>query len=112
MNPLDRRAWQTWNSAWDTVDAGRADGVGLAITPALHLTAIDLDDCLDGDGQVEERAHIFLDLFSETYVERSPSGTGLHLRVRGPCPPAGDGSRASKSLIVASSLSPATRTDP
>lgn len=87
VDPLDRRAWQTWDAAWDAVDAGRADGVGLAITPGIRLTAIDLDHCVDEEGRVGEEVKTILDIFSEAYVEYSPSGTGVHLLVRAPCPP-------------------------
>lgn len=87
IDPLDRRAWQTWDAAWDTVDAGRADGVGLAITPGIRLTAVDLDDCVNGEGKVRGDAERIVEMFSGAYAEVSPSGAGLHLLVRAPCPP-------------------------
>lgn len=87
VDPLDSRAWQSWDAAWAAVQAGQASGVGLAITPALQLTAIDLDACLDEMGEITPPAQAVLDTFPGAYIERSPSGRGLHMLVRGVCPP-------------------------
>lgn len=100
VDPLDRRAWQTWDAAWDAVDAGRADGVGLAITPGICLTAIDLDHCVDGEGKAGGKAKAIMDIFPRAYMELSPSGTGVHLLVRAPCPP---GWRRQKGIELISS---------
>lgn len=86
VDPLDPRAWLTWEAAWARVSTGQADGAGLAITPGLRLTAIDLDACLDAAGHLTSLARDVLDVFPGAYVERSPSGKGLHLLVRGHCP--------------------------
>lgn len=84
-DPLDPRAWQSWAAAWGVVAAGQADGVGLALSPVLRLTVIDLDACLDG-GRVTTQAQQVLDVFPAAYAEISPSGRGLHVAVRGACP--------------------------
>ncbi|MFC4637780.1 hypothetical protein ACFO0D_05440 [Deinococcus hohokamensis] len=60
--------------------------MGLAITARIRLTAIDLDDCLDDAGEVTAPAQAVLTTFLGAYVERSPSGRGLHVLVRGSCP--------------------------
>lgn len=87
VNPLDRRAWRAWDAAWATVSTGQADGVGLAITPEVRLTAIDLDICLDEAGTLTSLARAVLETYSGAYAEHSPSGRGLHVLVRGQCPP-------------------------
>lgn len=86
VNPLNPHAWQSWASAWQVVAAGGADGVGLTLTPALGLTAIDLDACLTPTGDLTPRAARVLETFAVAYAEYSPSGQGLHVLVRGTCP--------------------------
>src|SRR6185369_2073705 len=51
------------------------DGVGLAVLPEQNLTIIDLDNCIDENGELSEFANDIVD--SGVYAERSPSGRGL-----------------------------------
>lgn len=95
VNPLDSSAWQEWPLAWAAVESGRAQGIGLAITPEIRLTAIDLDACLTADDALSSLAQSVLETFRGAYVERSPSGRGLHVLLRGACPP---GWRRQRSL--------------
>ena len=85
VDPLQSGHWLTYDEAGTVVQAGEADGIGLAVTPALRLTVIDLDACLATGGQLDERAQTVLDAFPGAYVEVSPSGWGLHVVLRAAC---------------------------
>jgi hypothetical protein len=50
-------------------------GIGLALLPDISDWALDLDNCIDGNGKLSDLAQRVVD--SGTYCERSPSGTGV-----------------------------------
>ena len=54
-------------------------GIGFVFTATDSFTGIDIDDCLDDEGELAGWAQPILDLFMPTYAEISPSGTGLKL---------------------------------
>jgi primase-polymerase (primpol)-like protein len=54
----------------------KGDGLGFVLN-GDGIVCIDLDHCFDGVPSVQAQA--VLDLFPDTYVEVSPSGTGLHI---------------------------------
>jgi len=47
---------------------------------------IDMDDCLDADGALKLCARGVIDRFSDTYMEISPSSTGIKIWARGTLP--------------------------
>lgn len=51
---------------------------GLGIRLSDRLVAIDLDDCIE-DGILLPWAQEIIDRFKDTYIEISPSGTGIHI---------------------------------
>ena len=55
------------------------DGIGFAMTPKDGLCCIDLDHCFDEGGRLLTQAWMILKDIGPTYVERSPSGQGLHI---------------------------------
>ena len=59
------------------------DGIGICLTPEDGLVGVDLDKCLADGILVDEEAKEALELLAGTYVERSPSGTGLRAFCRG-----------------------------
>lgn len=65
---------------------GEYDGIGFLFTKTCGLVLIDLDHCLDDNGDPNEFASEILQLFAGTFVEYSPSGTGLHIIVKGRIP--------------------------
>ncbi len=75
---------ETWASLADALEAcGRhadLDGIGFCFAPDDGLTGIDLDHVIDPDtGELEPEAAEILERFKDTYIEVSPSGTGLRL---------------------------------
>ena len=53
------------------------DGIGIRIEG--RIGCIDVDDAIQKDGTLTEKAQKALDLLPEAWAEISPSGTGLHL---------------------------------
>lgn len=81
----------TWASFEDATVAlsGGNDGVGFVFTGCDPYCGIDLDDCLDTDGGgIDADAWDTLQRFG-SYYERTPSGTGIHVIVRGVLPRGG-----------------------
>lgn len=69
----------TWSTYYEAVNA--SSNVGIIFTPDQKLLGIDIDHCLE-DGKIvhAEKTNIEELLFeADTYVEISPSGTGLHI---------------------------------
>src|SRR5690349_14101652 len=64
------------------------DGIGYVFGPDDPFAGIDLDDCLE-NGQVRAWAQSYVEQYSDTYMEISPSGTGIKIFVRGKLPGGG-----------------------
>ncbi len=81
----DWTTWGTFDEAMARVQAGKVDGVGYAFTSDDGLIFIDLDDAIAEDGSVAEWARPVVDaaVHARAFVEVSPSGSGLHIVVRG-----------------------------
>jgi primase-polymerase (primpol)-like protein len=80
-----RPASVTDPSTWTTYAKARASRVGAGLGFVLDgsgIVCIDLDHCIDG-GEVASWAREILDRLPATYIELSPSGTGLHIFGRG-----------------------------
>lgn len=56
---------------------------GLGIGLFGDLVGVDIDNCVDGTGELSPLARDVVELL-DSYVERSPSGTGLHILCRAP----------------------------
>src|SRR5699024_1856197 len=52
------------------------DGLGFIVSN--HICAIDLDDCIDDMGELNDSAKVVIHYFPNTYIAKSPSGKGLH----------------------------------
>ena len=71
-----------------TIKKGAVSGIGLEFAKDGSYVGVDLDHCIRDDGTVEPWAEdVVRDLSS--YTEFSPSGSGLHIIVRGKLPPGG-----------------------
>lgn len=78
----------TWTGFAEAVAAWQRsgfDGVGLVFSAKDHLCGIDLDDCVNGEGDLTAEARRIVDRL-KTYTEVSPSGRGLKLFLRGRLP--------------------------
>lgn len=58
-----------------SADSHPFEGIGIRVADGIG--AIDIDHCIREDGSLNDVAASILSIFSETYFERSPSGTGL-----------------------------------
>lgn len=62
-------------------------GIGFVFTEKTGLIYIDVDDCLDEAGACRDWAWPFIQPFiGKAYIERSPSGRGLHIIAKGKLP--------------------------
>lgn len=77
----DATTWATFNEAVAALQSGGFDGIGFVFTDADPFTGIDLDDC-HGDAEAKAVQDRIFDAFP-SYAELSPSGTGLHIIVKG-----------------------------
>ncbi len=83
---MDPAHWGSYGEALERLENGDFDGLGFVFTAKDDLVFIDLDDCLDDDGDPNEFAQEILSLIPETYTETSQSETGLHIVCRGRIP--------------------------
>lgn len=83
---MDPAHWGSYGEALERLENGNFDGLGFVFTAKDDLVFIDLDDCLDDDGDPNEFAQEILSLIPETYTETSQSETGLHIVCRGRIP--------------------------
>lgn len=82
------KAWAYYSQAEAKLLYSDFDGLGYLFTAADGLTFIDLDHCIDNDGELSPFARDILALFPTTYTEYSISETGLHLVIKGSVPAA------------------------
>jgi primase-polymerase (primpol)-like protein len=83
VDPLDASHWMAFD---DAVAACRDNitlaGVGFVFDGSDDLSGVDLDDCFDDLGNLNPEAADIVRQFG-TYTERSPSGTGVKMFLRG-----------------------------
>ena len=78
--PEDRAKMTTFAAARDAAARLGFDGVGLAMLPDWGLVALDLDYCIDADGNIPSE---LIPIIGQSYAEISPSGTGIRAFFRG-----------------------------
>jgi hypothetical protein len=76
--------WATFDQAVLAVSSGWFSGIGFVLTENDPYAFIDFDDTKGDREQTELQEAIYKDV--PTYAELSPSGTGLHLIVKGKVP--------------------------
>src|ERR671910_1378345 len=80
---------QTWASYSEAVEAYREHGyagIGLVFSEDDPFCGVDLDGCLNPEtGEIEGWAQEIIEEL-DSYTEISPSGTGVHILVRGELP--------------------------
>lgn len=73
--PNNASTFTTFDTALNKVS--RFDGLGIGIFNGI--SAIDIDHCVDEGGELSEMAQDIVTLFNGSYIEYSPSGTGLRI---------------------------------
>lgn len=83
--------WSTISAAWEYCRQSESvDGIGFVFRENGPYAGVDLDDCRDPvTGDVEDWAVDVLRRL-DSYTERSPSGTGFHVIVKGAVPNGGN----------------------
>jgi putative DNA primase/helicase len=78
----------TWSTFEDALEAYEKDGyagVGFVFSSGDPYTGIDLDNCVDENGAIADWA-VEVVCHLDSYTERSATGGGLHIIVRGDVP--------------------------
>ena len=83
----DLLTWGKFQEALEAYENGDFAGLGFVFSSADPYTGIDVDNCVDvdGDGEIAGWALEIVRYF-DSYTERSATGTGLHVIVRGDVP--------------------------
>jgi putative DNA primase/helicase len=81
----DLLTWSTFQEALEVYESGEYAGVGFVFSSADPYTGIDLDDCVDADGEIAGWALEIVRYF-DSYTELSATGSGLHIIVHGDVP--------------------------
>lgn len=74
--------WTDFDTAMKYALATDKEGLSLLLTKESGLTCIDLDECIDSEGQYNDVAAKLTEELKGTYAERSVSGNGLHIFVK------------------------------
>lgn len=90
----DPATWTTFREADNTLRGypGSFNGLGCVMSKQYRTVFIDIDHCIDPEGNFDDRAKDILDAFTDdegkliTFSEVSQSGTGLHLITIGDIP--------------------------
>jgi putative DNA primase/helicase len=81
----DLLTWGTFEEALQAYENGGYAGLGFMFSSADPYTGIDLDKCVDENGEIAGWAMEIVRYF-DSYTELSASGSGLHIIVRGEVP--------------------------
>jgi primase-polymerase (primpol)-like protein len=73
--------WQTFEAVHNAQQRGEYDGVGFVFSDADPYAGIDLDNCFTPEGTLRSWAVPVVELAEslDAYMERTPSGNGLHI---------------------------------
>ena len=80
--------WGSYENAVNCAKYGGFSGIGFVFTEQIGLVFIDLDGCIDDDGEETQLAKDVQALFPGSYSEISQSGSGLHIVCKGYLPKA------------------------
>ena len=81
--------WSSFQSVSEAYQGGDWSGVGYVLGADDPFTALDLDKVIDRDRNTVEPWALQLVRDLDSYTELSPSGTGLHIFIRGELPAQG-----------------------
>jgi len=92
------KTWADFDFAARAFEMYDYTGLGFVFTNEGGIVGVDIDHCIDpATGALNETAAAILEKLPPTYMEISPSGTGLHIFLRGEMP--AGGSRNAKSGV-------------
>lgn len=81
----DPNTWSSFAHALKCFDSSKYQGIGFMFAGS-GITGIDIDHCIE-DGQLSTLAQEMIDQCN-SYTEKSPSGTGIHIYMQGVVPKA------------------------
>src|SRR5215211_8806832 len=85
-NSTATETWSSYEKARGACGDHGYEGIGFVFTPEDDLCGVDLDKCLNPEtGEIEGWAQEVIEEL-DSYTEISPSGTGVHILVRGELP--------------------------
>ena len=87
----DPVTWRSFEAAARMFLVGGYDGVGFVFSPGDPYAGVDLDNCRDSESAALDAWASELVATLDGYTEVSPSGTGVHVIVRGAAPNRQDG---------------------
>jgi primase-polymerase (primpol)-like protein len=90
------KSWGTLEQALLAQEKYLFSGIGFVFTEKCGIIGIDIDKCL-ADGNPNTVAADILAMLPPTYIELSPSSSGLHIFLRGALPKGGN--RSSKTGV-------------
>lgn len=82
----DPTDWHTFEDAVEAANEVESWGIGYVFRPNTPYYAIDVDGCLTGRGDPKDWLPSLEPFEGQTYIERSPSGDGLHIVIEGEPP--------------------------
>lgn len=82
--------WRSYTAAVLHLENDFFDGIGFVFTGSQY-SGIDIDGCIGEDGSLLDVAKDVLELLPASYTEKSVSGHGLHIIVKGKLPDGCDG---------------------
>lgn len=80
-----RSTWRTFDQALTVYKDRLFDGIGFVLAYDDPFVGVDLDHCINEDGTIEPWARAIVDKLN-SYTEKSPSGTGIHIFIKGKLP--------------------------
>jgi primase-polymerase (primpol)-like protein len=81
----DPDKWSDLDTAIRSRGARQLDGIGYVLTKDQGIVFIDLDHCINSNGEIAPWAQDVLDQM-QSYAEISPSGDGIHILISGNLP--------------------------
>ena len=82
--------WGTFEQALSVPQTNRFHGIGYVFSPQDDYAGVDMDKCRDREtGEIKPWARANIDRL-RSYTEKSPSGTGLHILIKGTVPTGGN----------------------
>lgn len=101
IDGTDEKNWLSFDRAvecWHRIAGVR--GIGFCLSRDDDITLVDIDSCVSGTSIQDDEAIDIVTTLS-SYTELSPSGSGLHILVKGDIPTYGTSSKYSVELYDA-----------